>query len=207
VTTTPAVPEPSDFVARLPIGEQLTLPADSMLSWDIFPFTGEIRVKPLTPPVLPEPPRNGEEGPDGCHGCERPVEDAIWADEHWRVDPIHEDQLRLPAVVMLMPRGHHDLTDLPPGRAAELGPMIQRVERAVLSLGGIARVHVNRWGDGGAHLHFWLIARPEGMTQLRGSFLPVWEEALPAVPDEERRETQRRIAASLAAGGGKAYAR
>ncbi|WP_329115693.1 HIT family protein [Streptomyces sp. NBC_01465] len=205
MTTTPAAPEPSDFVARLPIGEELTLPADSMLNWETFPFTGDIRVKPLTPPVLPEPARNGENGPAGCHACERPVTEAIWADEHWRVDPIHGEPQRLPAIVMLQPRGHHDLTDLPPERASELGPMIQRVERAIMSLGGIARVHINRWGDGGAHLHLWLLARPEGMTQLRGSFLPLWEEALPPVPEEERLRTQRGIGAALAAGGGKAY--
>jgi hypothetical protein len=40
--------------------------------------------------------------------------------------------------------GHHDLIDLPPDLSAELGPMLQRVERAILDLGGIARVHVNR---------------------------------------------------------------
>ncbi|MEV0096150.1 hypothetical protein [Streptomyces sp. NPDC050738] len=206
MTTTSASPEPSDYVARLPIGEQPTLPADSMLSWETFPFTGDIRVKPLTPPVLPEPARNGEDGPEGCFACERPVTEAIWADEHWRVDPTPGEQQRLPATAMLQPRGHHDLTDLPPERSAELGPMIQRVERAMLSLGGIARVHINRWGDGGAHLHLWLLGRPEGMTQLRGSCLPLWEETLPAVPDDERRATQRAIAAALAADGGTAYA-
>lgn len=56
---------------------------------------------------------------------------------------------------MLQPRGHYDLTDLPAERAAELGPLLQRAERAVRSLDGVARVHVNRWGDGAAHLHFY----------------------------------------------------
>jgi diadenosine tetraphosphate (Ap4A) HIT family hydrolase len=71
-------------------------------------------------------------------------------------------EARLPAVVLLQPRGHYDLADLPAARSAELGPLSQRVERAVLAVDGVARVHVNRWGDGGAHLHFWLPARPAG---------------------------------------------
>lgn len=38
-------------------------------------------------------------------------------------------------------------------------PLLQRAERAVLAVDGAARVHVNRWGDGGAHL----------LTRLRGT--------------------------------------
>ncbi|WP_326649204.1 hypothetical protein [Streptomyces sp. NBC_01750] len=198
--------EPGRYVARLPIGEPLPLGDHSLTTWETFPFTGELRVKALTAPVLPEPPRSGEGGPGECRACACGVEESLWADDHWRLDPVG-DQDRLPAVVMLRPRGHHDFTDLPTERAAELGPLLQRAERAVLSLGGIARVHINRWGDGSAHLHFWLIARPAGMTQLRGSLLPLWEEVLPPVPDAERRAAHIRIAASLAAGGGTAYAR
>jgi len=132
------------------------------------------------------------------------VTDALWSDDHWRLEAVGTES-RLPAVVMLQPRGHYDLTDLPAERAAELGPLLQRAERAVRSLDGVARVHVNRWGDGAAHLHFWLLARPAELMQLRGTFLPVWEELLPALPDEERREAHRRIAAALAAEGGTAH--
>ncbi|MET8507132.1 hypothetical protein ABZV60_21095 [Streptomyces sp. NPDC004787] len=120
-------------------------------------------------------------------------------DEHWRVDAVGSE-LRLPAVVMLQPRGHYDLADLPAERAVELGPMLQRVERAMLGLGGVARVHVNRWGDGAAHLHFWLLARPAGMLQLRGTLLPLWEELLPPVPEDVRQRTLRALAEALAAG-------
>ncbi len=38
--------------------------------------------------------------------------------------------------------------------------MTVRLERAIRSLDGVARVHVNRWGDGSAHLHLWFLARP-----------------------------------------------
>ncbi|MEU0947994.1 hypothetical protein ABZ379_35625 [Streptomyces canus] len=203
----PSTPqEPSAFVRRLPPGERLPLPADSVADWETFPFEceGDLRVRPLQPPVLPEPARSGEDGPEGCHTCRKPVTEALWTDDHWRLDPVGTES-RLPAVVMLQPRGHHDLCDLPAEQAAELGPLLQRVERAVLGLDGVARVHVNRWGDGAAHLHFWFLARPAGLLQLRGTFLPVWEELLPPVPDEERLQAHRRIAAALAAEGGTAH--
>ena len=53
-----------------------------------------------------------------------------------------------------------------------------------MSLGGIGRVHVNKWGDGGAHLHLFFLARPAGFLQLRGSNLPEWEEMLPRYPQD-----------------------
>ncbi|MEU0409132.1 hypothetical protein ABZ307_15145 [Streptomyces griseorubiginosus] len=203
---TPATPqEPSAFVRRLPTGERLPLPAGSVADWETFPFDGELQVKRLQPPVLPEPARHGEDGPEQCRTCLKPVTEALWADDHWRLDAIGTES-RLPAVVMLQPRGHYDLTDLPTERATELGPLLQRAERAVLGLDGVARVHVNRWGDGAAHLHFWLLARPSGLLQLRGTFLPVWEELLPPVPDEERRRAHRLIAESMGAEGGTVYA-
>ncbi len=205
VTTDSGAPEPSAYVGRLPIGERLTLPEDSLTAWDVFPFEDDVRVKALEAPVLPEPEREGERGPEDCGVCGRPLEDALWADEHWRLDPVGTES-RLPAVVMLWPREHGDLSGLPAERAAELGVLIQRIERAVGSLDGIGRVHINRWGDGSAHFHLWFIARPAGMLQLRGALLPVWDELLPPVPEEERRETHRRIAAALAAEGGTAYA-
>ncbi|MFB7620055.1 hypothetical protein [Kitasatospora sp. NPDC056181] len=196
---------PDAYLAGLPIGEPLPFPVDGAPSWDIFPYEGELRVKALVAPELPEPPRQGEEGPESCKQCARPDEDFLWTDEHWRLSTTDEPS-GLPAVVLLQPRAHHDLLDLPPGRAAELGPMLQRVEAALLSLGGIGRVHVNRWGDGAAHLHLWLIARPAGMMQLRGSTLPLWMDVLPPLSAEAGAATAGRIAAAMAAGGGTAHA-
>ena len=87
-------------------------------------------------------------------------------------------------IVILQPREHCDLGDLPPHLAAELGPLIVRVERAVDAVGEIGRVHVGRWGDGSAHLHFWFIARPARMPQLRTSFAAIWDDILPPLPEE-----------------------
>ncbi|WP_220140310.1 HIT family protein [Kitasatospora acidiphila] len=194
--------EPSEYVRSLPIGERIPLPTDGIPFWDVFPYEGDIQIKVLEPPVLPEPPRNGEHGTEDCFTCKRGEDDptVIWANENWMVRTVSEPAA-LPAMLMLVPRAHHDLVDLPPELAVEMGGMIQRVERAILSLGGIARVHVNRWGDGGAHLHWWLIARPEGMMQLRGTCLPLWDDVLPKQSPEAWAETNRRLAEALTADG------
>ncbi len=106
---------------------------------------------------------------------------------------------------MLMPRVHHDLADLPTELTAALGPMYQRVERALFALGGIARVHIDKVGDGAAHLHFWFLARPEGVLQLRGGFLPIWDDILPPIPVADWQANNRVIAAAMAADGGTAH--
>lgn len=193
--------EPSAYVSHLPIGERIPLPAEGIPFWEVFPYEGDLQIKVLQEPALPEPPRHGEGGAADCSACGLPDSDFLWTDEHWRL-AAYDESSALPAVLMLQPRAHHDLHDLPPQRAAELGPMLQRTEQAVMSLGGVARVHVNKWGDGGAHLHMFLIARPEGMMQLRGTCLPLWDDVLPKLPDGLRRESHRRIARAMAAGGG-----
>ncbi|MFF4447214.1 HIT family protein [Streptomyces sp. NPDC001502] len=194
--------EPSEYVSRLPVGEPIPFDSDGVALWETFPFDGELGVRPLEPPVLPEPPRNGEDGPEGCEVCVLPDSAFLWTDEHWRLRGIHS---ALPAIVQLVPRVHRDLTDLPPERAAELGPLLQRTERAVRELGGIARVHVAKYGDGAAHLHLFQFARPEGMLQLRGSNLPLWDDVLPRIPDEVWAGSARTIAAAMAKDGGTAH--
>ncbi|HWS38071.1 MAG TPA: hypothetical protein VN408_35715 [Actinoplanes sp.] len=109
-------------------------------------------------------------------------------------------------VLILECRSHLDLGDLPNLLAAELGVMTVRLERAIRSLDGVARVHVNRWGDGSAHLHMWFLARPYGRLQLRGTFLSLWDDILPVVPESQWRENLAHVAAWLADFGGKANA-
>lgn len=173
-------------------------------SWPSFPFEGDLRVKPLEDPVGVEPPRHGE-NPAECRACEAPDDSYIWVSEHWRVRST-EGPTGLPMVLVLEPRSHLDLGDLPTMLAAELGVLTVRVERAIRSLDGVARVHVNRWGDGAFHLHVWFLARPSGRLQLRGSFLSMWNEILPPVPEEQWRENLALIAAWLGEFGGKALA-
>ena len=179
------------------------LPLPPVEDWETFPFEGDIRVRPLRPPA-DEPPRLGED-PADCWRCRQGDDDAIWSDESWLVTPLGKPS-GLPVIVILQPRQHFDLGDMPSRLAAELGPMIVRVERAVDAVGEIGRVHVGRWGDGSAHLHFWFIARPARMTQLRTSFAAIWDDILPPLPEELWRANLAAVARALEAGGGQARA-
>ncbi|WP_438862175.1 hypothetical protein [Paractinoplanes aksuensis] len=163
-----------------------------------------MRVKPLAAPVDVEPPRSGEDAAD-CVACNTPDEAYIWISERWRVRAM-DRPTGLPMVLILECRSHLDIGDLPNLLAAELGVMTVRLERAIRSLDGVARVHVNRWGDGSAHLHMWFLARPQGRLQLRGTFLTLWDDILPAIPEQQWRENLALVAAWLADFGGTALA-
>ena len=43
------------------------------------------------------------------------------------------------------------------------------------------------------------------MPQLKGSFAAIWDDMLPAVPEEIRRASLAAVARALAAGGGRAH--
>jgi hypothetical protein len=174
------------------------------VSWPSFPFEGDLSVKPLEPVVDVEPPRDGEDIAN-CPACAASDDAYIWVSERWRVRAM-EHPGGLPMVLILESRSHLDLGDLPNLLAAELGVMTVRLERAIRSLDGVARVHVNRWGDGSAHLHLWFLARPTGRLQLRGSFLSLWNDILPAVPEPQWRENLALVAAWLAEFGGRPLA-
>ena len=179
-----------------------TLP--DFVSWPSFPFEGDLRVKALEPIADTEPPRQGEEA-GTCLACAAPDEAYIWVSERWRVRAM-DRPTGLPMVLILESRSHLDLGDLPNLLAAELGVMTVRLERAIRSLDGVARVHVNRWGDGSAHLHLWFLARPVGRLQLRGSFLSLWDDILPPIPESQWRENLALVAAWLAEFGGRPLA-
>jgi hypothetical protein len=179
--------------------------APAFTEWSSFPFEGELRVKKLHDPVEVEPPRKGESSAD-CPKCKSPDDAYIWVNENWRVRSMDRPS-GLPMILILESRSHLDLGDLPNMLAAELGVMTVRLERAIRSLDGVARVHVNRWGDAAAHLHVWFLARPYGRLQLRGSFLTLWDEILPPIPESQWRENLALIAAWLAEFGGEPLAK
>jgi diadenosine tetraphosphate (Ap4A) HIT family hydrolase len=193
--------EPSPFVRRLPIGERLGI--DPLADNELFPLEGTITTRPIEPPRIPEPARAGEPGGAPCPACTADGESVIWEDDQWWLIADREPA-GLPMVAVLLSKAHHDLEDLPLELAAELGPMTQRVARAIGTLEGIGRVHVNRWGDGSLHFHVWFLARPYGMWQMRGAMLAVWDDLLPRVPQEEWDANRRTVATALAAGGGTA---
>jgi diadenosine tetraphosphate (Ap4A) HIT family hydrolase len=155
------------------------LPLSRMTGWEICPFEAtKLRVAPLRPPVLPEPPRQGED-PAECNSCRR-RDEGIWFDDRWRLTRI--GGAGTPLVLMLHPREHYDLADLSDELAGELGVLTTHIARHIQALPHISRAHVYRIGDGGAHLHVWFFGRPEGQAQLYGSWMVVWDDLLPEYP-------------------------
>jgi hypothetical protein len=175
------------------------LPLSRMTEWEISPFEHEgLRVAPLRPPVLPEPSRQGED-PTDCPSC-RSRDEGIWLDERWRLTRI--TGVGAPLVLMLHPRDHYDLTDLPDELAAELGVLTTHIARHMQALPNIARAHVYRIGDGGAHLHVWFFARPEGQAQLYGSWMVVWDDLLPEYPADVADADAAIVAAAMVSSRG-----
>jgi diadenosine tetraphosphate (Ap4A) HIT family hydrolase len=172
------VPESPEQLYQRAAGSLTMPPVDE---WDTFPFEGEMRPRPLQAPVSTEPVREGAGGID-CSSCTASDDKYLWTNENWRLLSLEEPS-GLPVVVLLESRHHYaEPGDLPDALAADLGVLLARVERAVRSIGEIGRVHVCRWGDGSEHLHWWFIARPARMPQLRGSFAAIWDDVLPPTP-------------------------
>ena len=188
-----------DTVRRARDAERLSpdgrLPAPSYASWPSFPYEGELRVCAVADVVSPEPPREGKGGVD-CGACADRDEQYLWTDADWRLRSTAEPS-GLPVVLLLEPRAHADLHDLPAPLRAGMGEMLCRVEAAIYSLGGIARVHVMRIGDGAEHLHWWFLARPDGLVQARGSFAAEWDDILPPRPRSEWEADLERVAATM----------
>lgn len=167
--------------------------------WESWPFQGPVVPKALEPPVEHEKPRHGEGGRDDCRSCATADDRYVWTNEHWRLYPIDPPN-GLPIVMLLEPREHFTTPgELPDDLAAELGVLTARLDRAIMSVPGIGRVHVGRWGEGGAHLHIWFMARPAGFEQLRSNFAAVWDDVLPPMPDDVWHENVRLVVAALEA--------
>jgi diadenosine tetraphosphate (Ap4A) HIT family hydrolase len=146
--------------------------------------------------VLPEPPRRGEPGGGPCGICTGQAAAPVWSNDIWSLHPPVGGSL--PGAVWLASREHVDsFSDLPSEAAADFGRIAAKVERGILDLGDVARVHLYRWGDGGAHFHVWFLPRPAGMLEACGMALPVWEDVLPNVPDDELRAAAERVAKAL----------
>lgn len=187
---------PEDFYAHAlqATDTEQRLPLSRMTGWDVAPFEQEdLRVVPLRAPTVPEPPREDEE-PATCGTCA--ARDAgVWLDDRWRLQRIRG--CGVPLVLMLIPREHFDLADLPDVYAAELGVLSAHIGRHIEALPNIARAHIYRIGDGGAHLHIWFFARPLGQGQLYGSWLPVWDDLLPEYPDDHAQVDAEAVARAL----------
>ncbi|MBW3648104.1 MAG: hypothetical protein KY440_10070 [Actinobacteria bacterium] len=104
--------------------------------------------------------------------------------------------------LMLHTREHIDFDALTDEAAAEMGVRLIWMQRALASIEGVGRVHVAKWGDGGAHLHIFVIARPRGMLQLKGMFLTTWLHALPPLRPELWTAIRAHVRTALEAAAG-----
>jgi hypothetical protein len=169
---------------------RLSIDADGVVGWDVFPFEVEgLRLKPGPALVAAEAPRSGED-PADCQ-CARPDDDGdrsgwakLWEDDDWRLKVAPPSGS--PLVLSLVPHRHLDVADLPDDLAASFGRLQVALVRAVEALPSVARCHVIRVGDGGAHAHWWFMARPARLPETRGSFMAVWDDFLPPIPVEVR---------------------
>ena len=160
------------------------------------PYEEPLTVRQAGPRVIPEPPRRGEPGGEPCGICTGQASAAVWSDGLWSLHPPVGGSL--PGTVWLASRAHVDsFCDLPKDAAEDFGPIAAAVERAIYTLGDVGRVHLYRWGDGGAHFHVWFLPRPLGMLEARNMMLPLWEDVLPSVPDDELREAAERVGRAL----------
>ncbi|HEY5438955.1 MAG TPA: hypothetical protein VIJ99_08630 [Acidimicrobiales bacterium] len=161
-----------------------------------LPYQEPLIPRTLGEPVIPEPPRRGEPGGDPCGICTGHATKPVWSDANWTLHPPVGGSLR--GAVWFASKEHFDsFGDLPTALASDFGLMVAKVEGAILSLGDVARVHLYRWGDGGAHFHVWLLPRPLGMVEAHGMMLPLWEDVLPNLSDEELRAGAEEIAAAM----------
>ena len=193
-------PADSPYHRTLPIGARLS--AEPLVDDRLSCFEA-VTLKELEPMLVPEEPRAGVLDPASCGHC-RPSEHTIWRDELWHVNAGWQP-MGLPYVGGLAPNQHCRLDDAPYEVLASLGPLMQRISRAVTSIPGVARTHFSRWGDGSEHFHLWALARPEGMMQGRGAMLAFWDDVLPRMADTMMAEHLRIVAESLAEGGGEAF--
>ena len=182
----------TDDEGRLPVA------IEAMPGWDVFPFELDgLRIKPLEPLVDEEtrPPRRGPRRlPVPQASTPEHGDQIAWSNERWILSVLG---MNLPVALILKPRQHCDLADMPDELASEMGLLMVAIAAGVEELPSVGRCHVGRYGDGGAHVHPFFFGRPARMMQLRGSPLLDWEENLPPVPEDVRRANAAHVASRL----------
>lgn len=170
-----------------------------------LPYAEPLTRIPQPPRVIPEPPRTGAPGGDPCGLCawfrgeHHTDAEPLWSDDDWVL--IRATEVTIPGIVWLASREHFDsFADMPPGAAASYAIVVGRIERAIMGLGDVGRVHVYRWGDGSAHFHVWFSPRPLGMLEARREMLPLWADTMPEAPKEAVADAEQRIRKALEQG-------
>ena len=182
------------------VGEDGRLPAPPVTDWDIFPW--EVEDGAIVPKVLPAPldaevVRWGEgDKPCSCTTRDLP-ENAVWHNDRWVVTTPAKPG-GMPLMMYLHPREHLDFGDMDDDLAAEFGKVTNWLHRIMANLPNIGRVHVNKWGDGGSHMHVFFVARYARMFPVIGSPAVDWDDMLPPPPEEVWRADVKHVADRLA---------
>lgn len=189
------------------VGSEGRLPMPDYGGWDVFPWDavdGAVVPRILQPPAE-EAPRSGE-GDRPCEACAGLDPDrVVWEDERWVLT--HRGQPSgMPLVLLLWTREHLDFGDFDDDLASEYGRIANRLVRIVEHLPHIGRVHVQRIGDGGSHVHIWFMARTHRLANVLGSPALEWDEILPPGPETVWRADLHTVATKLANWGGTARA-
>lgn len=198
------------LAATLGVDNRPVLDPDGAFGWDTFPFEVDaLRPKRLAA-AQDEPDRHGEgERPEcGLGDCSGPSPEwpVLWRDGEWALKAAPPSGS--PLVVVLEPRRHVDIPGLTSAEAARFGQLCVAVMAAVESLPSVGRCQILRSGDGAAHGHVWFVSRPARMPQVRGSWLILWDELLPAVPAAVRDANAHAVVERLidSSGGSRASA-
>ena len=162
-----------------------------MTRWEVFPYES-VTVAPLTELELPEP--RGDTSPEECRICRGQQNPArrLWSSENFVLTRPASTSLMFWGAVSL--RTHRTLDMLDGDELAEMGQVLGRTFRAVSALDGIGRVHISKWENNTGHLIWNVLARPEGIMQLRGSNLPAWADMLPPIPEDEFAQRAAQVA-------------
>jgi diadenosine tetraphosphate (Ap4A) HIT family hydrolase len=113
---------------------------------------------------------------DDCFSCSQeaaadlPPRERVVVTDHWRV--AHAFDTSLPGWLVVAPRRHLlDLAELHPDAAAELGPLLTDLTRALQRTTGCMKTYVILLAEaeGFAHLHFHVVPRmPDQPADERG---------------------------------------
>jgi diadenosine tetraphosphate (Ap4A) HIT family hydrolase len=184
------------------------LPAPPSNDWDNFPWEAVdgMVVPRVLPPPADDPVRAGEAPDKPCPACDGVrQEKVIWEDEAWRLKHLGAPS-GLPVVLILEPKAHLDFGQLDDDLASEHGRISNRLTRIIEGLDNVARCHVLRYGDGGAHAHTWFVGRTARLAGVVGSPVIEWNDVLPPGPEDVWRADLHIIATKLANWGGDARA-
>lgn len=183
--------------ARAAVGSDGRLAPGAMASWEVFPFETEgLRVRALDDYAVPEPDRTRP--PESCGTCRALAAEDLLLHTGERLAAVRPGGCNVVFVANVVSRAHETLDDLDDDGHAEMGRLVGRTYRSMRALEGVGNVHINKWENGGGHLSVTLLARPEGVLQLRGSNLTVWADMLPPTPREELDARAELVRADLA---------